>query len=120
MTQTNQIKNLKDYFKVLRERPGMYLGTNTISKLHDHLQGYKMAYWFNNVDNAIDKNFFDNFNAFVYSYYDVITNDNWRGVILNQCFDNEQLALIRFFELFDMFINNSNTTNSKKIVLAFF
>jgi hypothetical protein len=28
--------------------------------------------------------------------------------------------LTRFFELFDIFINNSNTTNSKKIVLAFF
>ena len=116
----DKIKNLTDYFAAVRLRPGIYLGTNTISKLHDHLQGYLMAYWHNNFDNAIDKNFFDNFNEFVYNYYDVQTNDNWRGVILDQCFKNEQAALTTFFELYDIFINHKTTINSKKIVLSFF
>ena len=120
MTQPDKIQNLKDYFVVLRQRPGMYLGTNTISKLHDHLQGYIMSYWFNNIDNTIDKNFFDNFNEFVYRYYGVTTNDNWKGVILEQCFGNEQTALDTFFELFDLFIDNAKTTDSKKIILTLF
>ena len=88
MTQPDKIKNLKDYFVRLRQRPGMYLGENTITKLHDHLQGYSIAYWFNDIDNPVDKNFFDNFNEFVYRYYGVTTNDNWKGVILEQCFGN--------------------------------
>jgi len=120
MTQPDKIKNLKDYFVRLRERPGMYLGENTITKLHDHLQGYSIAYWFNDIDNPVDKNFFDNFNEFVYRYYGVTTNDNWKGVILEQCFGNEQNALDTFFELFDLFIDNAKTTDSKKIVLALF
>jgi hypothetical protein len=120
MKQQNKIKNLKDYFELLRQRPGMYLGANTISKLHDHLQGYSMSYWFNNIDNPIDKNFFDNFNEFVYHYYGVTTNDNWKGVILEQSFGNEQGALMTFFELFDLFIDNAKTTDSKKIVLTLF
>ena len=66
MTPPDKIKNLKDYFEVIRQRPGMYLGTNTISKLYDHLQGFQMAYWLNNFDNSIDKHFFDNFTDFVY------------------------------------------------------
>ena len=120
MTQPDKIKNLKDYFVRLRQRPGMYLGENTITKLHDHLQGYSIAYWFNDIDNPVDKNFFDNFNEFVYRYYGVTTNDNWKGVIFEQCFGNEQNALDTFFELFDLFIDNAKTTDSKKIVLALF
>jgi hypothetical protein len=120
MTQPDKIRNLIDYFSQVRKRPGMYLGTNTISKLYDQLQGYHMAYWFNDIDNHVDKNFFDNFNEFVYRYYGVTTYDNWKDVILEQCFGNEQNALEAFFELFDLFIVNFKTTDTKKIVLAFF
>ncbi len=98
----------------------MYLGAITITKLYDHLQGYQMAYWFNDIDNAVDKNFFDNFNEFIYRYYGVTTNDNWKGVILEQCFGNEGNALTTFFELFDLFIDNIKTSDTKQIVLEFF
>jgi hypothetical protein len=96
----------------------MYLGTNTITTLYDQLQGYRMAYWFNNIDNPVDKNFFDNFTEFVYSYYGVTTNDNWRGVILEQCLGNERHALDIFFELLDLFIDNFGPADTKKIVFS--
>ena len=119
MTQTNKIHNLKEYFEVVRQRPGMYLGTNTISKLHDHLQGYKMAYWHNDFDNLIDKNFFDNFNDFVYSYYGVTTNDNWRGVILEQCFNNEQAALTTFLS-FTTFLPITQKRQTRRRLFYYF
>jgi hypothetical protein len=120
MTKSYKIKNLKDYFVELRIRPAMYLGENTITKLHDHLQGYKMAYWFNDIDNLVDKTFFASFNEFVYDYYSVTTSDDWKGVILEQCFGNEQNALDTFFELFDLYIGNAKTTKTKEIVLELF
>ena len=120
MTESFKIGNLKDYFAVLRQRPGMYLGTNTISKLHDHLQGYMMSNWFNNIQNPIDKHFFENFNDFVNSYYELKTNANWKDVILEQSFDNEQNALETFFELYDKFIDNVKFTDIKQIVIDLF
>ncbi len=120
MTQPDKIKNLQDYFLQLRKRPGMYLGANTISKLHDHLQGYSMVYWFNEINNPVDKNFFDNFNEFVNGYYGLRTNANWKDVILEQCFDNEQNALDTFFQLFDLFVDNPKLTDTRKIVLDLF
>jgi hypothetical protein len=114
------MKNLKDYFVELRKRPAMYLGENTITKLHDHLEGYKMSYWFNDIDNLVDKTFFDNFNEFVYRYYSVTSNENWKGVILEQCFGDEQTALDTFFELFDLYIDNAKTIKTKEIVLELF
>lgn len=120
MTRPDKIKNLQDYFVQLRKRPGMYLGANTISKLHDHLQGYSMVYWFNEINNPVDKNFFDNFNEFVHGYYGLTTNANWKDVILEQCFDNEQNALVTFFQLFDLFVDNPKLTDTRKIVLDLF
>jgi hypothetical protein len=114
------MKNLRDYFVELRKRPAMYLGENTITKLNEHLQGYQMAYWFNDIDNLVDKTFFASFNQFVYSYYSVTTSDNWKGVILEQCFGNEQNALDTFFELFDLYIDNAKTIKTKEIVLELF
>ena len=114
------MRNLIDYFTEIRVRPGMYLGNNTITKLYDHLQGYQMAYWNNKFENSVDKYFFENFNEFIYNYYGVTTNDNWKGIILGQNFGNEEVALSKFFELFDLFINNEKTTNSKNIVLLLF
>lgn len=79
-----------------------------------------MAYWFNNIDNPIDKKFFDNFNEFVCAYHGLITNDNWKGVILEQTFGDEQTALNTFFELFDLFMDGAKPADTKKIVLALF
>ena len=79
-----------------------------------------MAYWFNDFDNAIDKNFFDNFNEYVYRYYGVTSNDNWKGIILEQCFGNEQNALDTFFTIFDQFSDNAKVTDTKQIVLDLF
>ncbi len=79
-----------------------------------------MAYWFNEIDNTVDKDFNDNFTDFVYKYYGVISNANWKDVILEQNFGNEKTALNTFFELFDLFIANVKPTDTKKIVTALF
>lgn len=48
------------------------------------------------------------------------TSDNWKGVIPEQCFANEEKALTTFFELFDLFIDNVKSVDTKGIVLDFF
>ena len=120
MTQPDKIKNLIDYFAVVRQRPGIYLGTNTMSKLAEHLQGYQTSSWINDIKNSVDQNFFENFNDFVYSYYEITSNESWKTIILAQCLNDEQLALAKFFELFDLFIGEHKTTSSRKIVFAIF
>ncbi len=120
METNDRMKNLVDYFTHVRVRPGMYLGINTITKLYDQIQGYGTAFWFNDIDNPIDKNFFDNFNEFVHKYYEVNNNDNWKGVILEQCWGNEQKALNKFFEIFNLFISNEKPINSKATALSLF
>ena len=119
MTQP-EIRDLQEYFILLRKRPGMYLGNNTITKLFDHLQGYLMATWFNRIENHVDDNFFKNFHEFICNYYEVTTTQSWCGIILEQSFGNEQTALNTFFELFDLFMADVKSNNSKKIVLGLF
>lgn len=120
MTQTDKIRNIKDYLAQLRLRPGMYIGENKITKLHDHLLGYRMAIIFNKCNDQIDKDFFDNFNDFVCSYYDINTNSGWSNLILEQTFGNEEEALKTFFELYDLFATKTQTNSSRKIVMTLF
>ncbi len=115
----SESKNLKEIFVHLRERPVMYLGTNTITALYNYLNGYGMSFWLNNIKNDEDQNFIDNFDEFVQSYYEVQTTAGWCNIILKQSNNDEQLALKKFFELFDLFYNNVKLTESKRIVLKF-
>lgn len=98
----------------------MYLGTNQISKLYDHLQGYRMACMLHQLSPEADDKFFDEFDAFVYGYYEVAPYGNWKDIILEQSSGNEQQALVQFFELFDLFLKNTQRKPTKKIVLDFF
>jgi|JI10StandDraft_1071094.scaffolds.fasta_scaffold446328_1 hypothetical protein len=120
MTQPDKIRNLKDYFVVLRERPGMFLGKNTITKLHDHLLGYRTAMSIAGVIDPSDDHFFKNFHDFVCTYYDVKVNSGWNTLILDQCFNDEEEALARFFELYDLFVTDTKIISSKKIVMTLF
>jgi hypothetical protein len=107
------MKNLKDYFEQLRKRPGMYMsGKDSISSLFDHLQGYRMACFNNDIKNVIDTQFFENFNDFVDNHYNTARNNNWKGVILEQCDENEELAIRTFFELFDIFASRMSQHSS--------
>jgi hypothetical protein len=104
MKQENEVRNLNDYFSLIRKRPAMYLGKNEISMLWDHLQGYKMAFWINNIENAIDRDFFDSFNDFVCNYYNVELCCDWKSIILEQSFNKEEFALSKFFDLWDILL----------------
>ena len=98
----------------------MYLGTPQISKLYDHVQGYRMACMLNRSSKETDDQFFDGFNEFVYDYYEVETYGNWKDIILEQSSDNELWALDNFFELLDLFYSDARTVPVKKIVITFF
>ncbi len=98
----------------------MYLGAPQISKLYDHVQGYRMDCMLNKSSRGTDDQFFDGFNEFVYDYYEVETYGNWKDIILEQSFDNELWALDNFFELLDLFYSDARTVPVKKIVITFF
>ena len=76
----------------MRERPGMYLGTTSITLMGAFIDGFRAA---NNYETSETPSF-DNFNDFVGNFYGKHTTAGWKNLILADHFGNEIEALTRF------------------------
>lgn len=97
-----------DLIEMIRVRPGMYLGSNSITALMNFLQGYQFAlHEFRVFDDACRDNLFPLDFCFMHEYTAQLcglyeSTAGWRNHILDCCGDEEK-ALFKFFELFDEF-----------------
>lgn len=95
--------------ETIRKRPGMYLGSNSITALMNFLHGYQFAlHELRKFDDACPDNLFPLDFYFMHEYttllYDLYESTaGWRNHILWNCGGDEEKALFKFFELFDEF-----------------
>ena len=100
------IMDISNKIDMIRRRPGMFIGGNSITALWHYLNGYQAA----ERENAIyrkDGMFPLNFQYMhAYTEYRLRTHDTrgWYYLILNSCNGVEDAALQKFFELYDGFI----------------
>lgn len=85
--------------ELIRERPALYLGENSLTGLWHFLRGYRMAEGDHGIDDVIHlpTDIFD-WVAYRLHYYD--STSGWRQMILGRVPD-ERAALKRFWELLD-------------------
>ena len=91
----------------IRKRPGMYLGSNSITALSHFLNGYTIAESDFGADFqrelfTLDFHFMHDF---VKMRFNEENNIGWCNNILNYCDNNEEKGLEIFFELYDEFKN---------------
>lgn len=102
-----QVMSISNMIDMIRRRPGMFLGGNSISALEHYLNGYQAA----ERDYAIYRDrrgeLFPLSFRYMHAYtgYRLHNSDNmgWRHLILNACGGEEEAALQKFFELYDEF-----------------
>lgn len=98
------IKNVYDVIELILSRPGMYLGTYSVSKLKAFLDGYRFAVLLSNDSEYEDRltplpfSFFCDFAA---KRYNITSNVGWCDIILQQVNYNEADGLKLFSELLD-------------------
>jgi hypothetical protein len=106
-------KNLYDFLDKMRERPAMYLGSHSITRMESFICGF-----YEGSNHEITENPpFDGFNDFVGKFYGKYTTAGWKNLILSDHYGNEQEALDRFFVLLDEYRENPNKPNSRAIIL---
>ncbi len=103
-----------DYFhemiEKIRRRPGMFLGSCSITALRMFLQGYSMALYDLKADESLKKlqplpfSLFHSFAANRCIKPGSQSGMGWNTIILNQCKGDEKKALDTFFELYDEFM----------------
>ena len=106
-------KNLYDSLDKMRERPAMYLGEKSISRM----EAFIMGFYEGSNDEITENPPFDGFNDFVGKFYGKYTTAGWKNLILSDHYGNEKEALDRFFVLLDEYRENPNKPNSRAIIL---
>ena len=111
-------KNLYEHLDGIRERPGMYLGSSSITALSHYIAGYLEGCRSSSIDENLSPDFHD-FNDFVATYYlRFEATAGWKAIILAENYGNEEFALKDFFRIFDLFRKKVKIENSKKILFS--
>lgn len=91
---------------LIRRRPGMYLGRNSISALRNFLDGYRAAereHSLNQIEELFPLPF-----SYMHEYTAYRLHERnsmgWSHQLLKACDDAEDIALQKFFEFYDGFI----------------
>ena len=86
-----------------RTKTVMYIGDKSIMALKSFIDGYFYAIRANNID-ADDNIKFDDFHDWVAGQFNwKESTAGWSRIILRECNENEELAIDKFFVLYDKF-----------------
>lgn len=93
----------------IRKRPGIYLGSESITALWHFLNGYHAAECDNGIVGEPRKKLFPLDFYFMHSYVEFLLHRSgaagWCGNILKACGGNEKAAFNKFFEIYDDFVS---------------
>ncbi|MEH2281950.1 MAG: hypothetical protein V7K90_11585 [Nostoc sp.] len=93
-----------EILKGIKKRPGMFLGTSSITKLDMLLRGYSLGRREVGVPPTEPEREFEGFQSWVQEKYGINSGQSWSKIILFYSVDEHE-ALHKFFELFEEYLN---------------
>lgn len=100
---------LYDMLQNIKQRPGMYLGKCSITRLNMLLAGYAMARAELGLPLTEQEKEFGGFQDWIQERYKINSNHGWDSIILFYSAD-ERDALNKFFDLFEKFRNGEKAS----------
>lgn len=95
--------DLYTYIDLIRTRPGMYVGGNSVSLMAYHIAGYEAACRWKGSEEQLDPSWYG-FHEYVRSKAGFReSTSGWNNMLLEYCGGDEGAALETFFTMFDAF-----------------
>lgn len=106
------VKNeyLYNLLERIKQKPGMYLGNCSITRLNMLLVGYSQARMELELPRTVQEQEFDQFQEWIQHKYNISDSKGWDSIILLNSTDEKE-AFYKFFQLFDEF-SHSNTNDA--------
>ncbi|MCU0543631.1 MAG: hypothetical protein MUE44_15870 [Oscillatoriaceae cyanobacterium Prado104] len=101
-----------DLLQRIKQRPGMYLGKPSITRLRAFLDGYEMARAELGLPDTEQQQQLEGFQEWIQERYKITSTHGWHSIILFFSAD-ERDALDRFFELLEVFLNRDKIGEDK-------
>lgn len=106
----DNLRTLSELLAGIKKRPGMYLGTSSITNLDMVLRGRNLALRELGVALTKEEREFENFQAWIQERYGINSSgQSWAKIILLFSMDEHE-ALERFFELLEEFLNRNKNS----------
>jgi hypothetical protein len=103
------MNGLYDLLPKVKQRPGMYLGSASISALRFFLQGYHFARREGGIKiTEEESDFYKNFQPWLQQKFQVQTVNSWDKIILLYSVDEKE-GFAYFFELLDDFLTRDKS-----------
>ena len=106
LNTNNGNKNSQEYLYNLlariKQRPGMYLGKVSLTRLKMLLMGYGMSRGELGLQLTQEEKQFAQIQQWIQRKYQINSSEGWESIILSQV-EDEKLAFDLFFELFEQF-----------------
>lgn len=97
----------------LKKRPGMYLGSASITRLDILLRGYSLARREVGILPTESEKEFEGFQSWVQEKYGIKTGQSWSKIILFYSIDEPE-ALAKFFGLYEEYLNQNQSLEVDK------
>ena len=102
---------LYEMLQSIKQRPGMYLGRCSITRLQSFLDGYMGARQDLGLPLTEQEREFEGFQEWIQKRFSINSNHGWDSIILFYSAD-ERDALNTFFELFEAFLNGEKASRT--------
>ena len=108
---------LFDLLKKIKTKPGLYLGTASITNLRMFILGYRFARSELGIANTeAESDFYKNFQPWLQNRLSIRTVNAWDKIILLTCID-EKAAFDYFFQLLDEFLQRDKSQDIDPILV---
>jgi hypothetical protein len=98
----------------IKQRPGMYVGQCSITRLNMLLVGYSQARMELGLPRTEQEKNLDKFQEWIESKYNITASIGWDSIILLNSPD-EKAAFYQFFQLFEQFHHGETSTASLEV-----
>lgn len=101
----------------IKQRPGMYIGQCSITRLNMLLVGYSQARMELGLPRTEQEKSFDHFQEWIQNKYNVTASQGWDSIILANSTD-EKDAFYKFFQLFEQFTKQETTNANLELTIT--
>jgi len=100
----------------INQKPGLYLGSPSVTALRHFLVGYKFARQEMGIaPNELELDFYHEFQPWLQRYFQIQTSNPWDKILLFKYLD-EETAFSRFFQLWSAFRNRDKSQDIDPIM----
>ncbi|MEZ2301252.1 MAG: hypothetical protein ACBR13_05760 [Microcoleus sp.] len=111
------MSNIFELLEKIEQKPGLYIGTASVTALRQFLVGYKFARQEMGIMPTEEElDFYQEFQPWLQVHFSIQTANSWDTIILFKCVDGKA-AFAYFFRLLEKFRDRSNTQDIDPVLL---